>query len=312
MSSDVPADLLATVLIKGIEHLRRRGLNVGYRTEHEILAGVRGRINILETERRFLAQHGHAACHFDELTIDTPANRILKSTLKLLAKDPDLDASLRSELRALTRHFNVVSDVHVNSLSFTLVHLDRNSGFYRFLLNICELVQSAHLPGESGERYRFRDFLRDERKMAYVFQYFVFNFLRIERPDLNVGRENIYWKTDQLASPALSLLPQMQTDISVSAQGKKTIIDTKYYRKTLNEFYGAERLHSHNLYQIFTYLMNARRDGEEIEGILLYPLVKRSLKQRFSMCGVTVRVETLDLSQPWRMISTQLKGLMGY
>jgi hypothetical protein len=29
MSSDVPADLFATVLIKGIEHLRRRGLNVG-------------------------------------------------------------------------------------------------------------------------------------------------------------------------------------------------------------------------------------------------------------------------------------------
>ena len=86
MSSDVPADLFATVLVKGIEHLRRRGLNVGYRTEHEILAGVRGRIDILETERRFLAQHGHAACHFDELTIDTPANRILKSTLKLLAR----------------------------------------------------------------------------------------------------------------------------------------------------------------------------------------------------------------------------------
>jgi 5-methylcytosine-specific restriction enzyme subunit McrC len=231
--------------------------------------------------------------------------------LKLLARDPDLDASLRSELRALTRHFSVVSDVHVNSLCFTLIHLDRNSGFYRFLLNICELVHNAHLPGENGERYRFRDFFRDERKMAYVFQYFVFNFLRIERPDLNVGSENISWKTDEVTPLDLSLLPRMQTDISVSRDGRKTIIDTKYYRKTLNEFYGVERLHSHNLYQIFTYLMNARLDGEEIEGILLYPLVERSLKQRFSMCGVTVRVETLDLNQPWRMISTQLKGLIG-
>lgn len=40
-------------------------------------------------------------------------------------------------------------------------------------------------------------------------------------------------------------------------------------------------------------------ETEKIEGILLYLLAKRSLKQRFSMCGVTVRVETWDLSQPW-------------
>ena len=44
---------------------------------------------------------------------------------------------------------------------------------------------------------RFKNFLEDEREMAYVFQQFVYNFLKIERPDLRVRRENILWKVSE-------------------------------------------------------------------------------------------------------------------
>jgi 5-methylcytosine-specific restriction enzyme subunit McrC len=198
----------------------------------------------------------------------------------------------------------------VSSQSFRLIHLDRNSSFYRFLLNICELVQTARLPEEKGGHYRFQDFLRDERKMAYLFQYFVYNFLRLERRDLIVRRENIPWKVDSPCGSFGTLLPQMQTDISVISPRGKTIIDTKYYRQTLSNYYGVERIRSDHLYQMTSYLVNASEPNQPVGGILLYPLVDRELKERYSILGMTIRVETLNLDQPWNFLHSDLVGLL--
>src|SRR5678815_2358182 len=55
-------DLFATVLMKGIEHLLRRGIGVGYSPQEDEVRGLRGRIDILSTQRRFLIEHGRAAC----------------------------------------------------------------------------------------------------------------------------------------------------------------------------------------------------------------------------------------------------------
>jgi hypothetical protein len=191
-----PVDLFASLLIKGTEHLRRRGLNMGYQFQDAEIASIRGKVDILNTERRLLLQHARAACNFDELTVDTLPNRILKSTLRLLASDPDVDRLHRSGIHRVLKTLVAVADVRVNPRSFRMIQLDRNSSFYRFLLNICELVHSARVPEEEAGRYRFRDFLRDEKKMAFLFQYFVYNFLRLERRDLDVRREIIPWKID--------------------------------------------------------------------------------------------------------------------
>jgi len=62
----------------------------------------------------------------------------------------------------------------------------------------------------------------------------------------------------------LDLLPTMQTDISVEAGERRVIIETKYYRETLAEYHGAEKLHAGNLYQLFSYVMNAQHDARSV------------------------------------------------
>lgn len=58
-------------------------------------------------------------------------------------------------------------------------------------IGIHKAIMAAHPEIDQSEgRYRFRDFFRNEKKMALVFQYFVFNFLRAERKDLRVFRED--------------------------------------------------------------------------------------------------------------------------
>lgn len=303
-------DLFATVLVKGVEHVARRGLERGYNPQEEEIRGIRGRIDILPTARRFLVKHGRAACNFDELTTNTLANQIIKATLRSLARDSDIAEKNRSAVLRLARNLRGVDDIALTSQCFRRIQLHGNNRIYRFLLNVCELVHGSWLVDQTEGRYRFRDFVRDEKKMAYVFQYFVYNFLRIERCDLNVFREHIEWKAESATDAKLSLLPRMETDISILAGDRKYIIDTKYYRETLSEYYETEKLHSGHLFQLVCYLLNVKKPGEKIEGLLLYPTVDRALDVRYEILGVPVRVKTIDLAQPWHLIRDGLKKLL--
>ena len=142
--------------------------------------------------------------------------------------------------------------------------------------------------------------------MALVFQNFVYNFLKIERTDLTVFRENIQWKASSETDAKLSLLPTMRTDISINKVDRKLIIDTKYYIETLSEYFGSKKIHSENLYQLLSYLMNVAPENEKIEGILLYPTVDQDLRISYSILGMPVRIQTLNLSQPWEKIRNEL------
>ena len=55
----------------------------------------------------------------------------------------------------------------------------------------------------------------------------------------------------------------MQIDISITRPGEYRIIDAKFYRQTLGNYFDAQKLHSANLYQMTSYLMNS----PEVEGI---------------------------------------------
>jgi 5-methylcytosine-specific restriction enzyme subunit McrC len=302
-------DLFARVLVNGVDHLARRGLEKGYTRVDEELRGIRGRIDILTTGRRFLLKHGRVQCGFDELTTDTLANQIIKATLLKLARDEGISDKNRSAVLHCAANLRDVAQISISSQSFRRIQLNGNSGSYRFLLNVCELIHDASLPDPNTGRHRFRDFLRDEAKMALVFQNFVYNFLQRERSDLKVYRENICWKAESDSDESLAFLPIMQTDISILRPGMKIIVETKYYKDTLTDYYGSESLHSSNLYQLVSYLVNAQDDGQLVRGILLYPTVDRPLKLNYSILGIPVRVQTIDLARPWQEIHEEILNL---
>ncbi len=77
---DLP-DLVAEILTHAVEQRQRRQLSLGYQTRKAILSRVRGRIDVLTTERHQLLARGLVACKFEELTIDTPRNRFVRAAL---------------------------------------------------------------------------------------------------------------------------------------------------------------------------------------------------------------------------------------
>ena len=105
----------------------------------------------------------------------------------------------------------------------------------------------------------------------------------------------------------------METDISLRDENRTIIIDTKYYKKTLQSYYDSESIHSANLYQLFAYLKNleAKNDQDaQAEGILLYPVVNKKLRLKYKMHGHTVRINTVDLAQDWKSIKKELLELV--
>lgn len=103
-------------------------------------------------------------------------------------------------------------------------------------------------------------------------------------------------------------LPKMQTDISIKIKNRKLIIDTKYYKETLQKYYDSEKVHSQHLYQLFAYLKN--QENELAEGILIYPTVQKSLSLAYTNEGHTIRIETLNLNQDWDGVKSDLLGII--
>ena len=51
-----------------------------------MLNRVRGRIDLLNTEKHQLLERGKVACQFDELTINTARNRFVRAALEAINK----------------------------------------------------------------------------------------------------------------------------------------------------------------------------------------------------------------------------------
>lgn len=307
------ADLFARVLISGVHRLRRRGFERGYEERHEEVPAIRGRIQIFETASRFLDRHARASCVFDELTIDTPQNRVVKAAIRILADVGDLDRDNRAELKRLLREVYEIGDFPLNRSLFRAVRLHANNRHYAFLIHVARLILEFAIPDEKTGQYRFRDFTRERGEMARLFEAFVFNFLQVERPDLNISRDRLQWDASSLTDPELDYLPSMLTDVSARGPGRTVIMDAKYYEQTLQEHYDRKSIHSEHLYQLVSYLRNLEAAGGQdasAEGMLVYPVTGEPLDLTYQIQGHKVRVYTLDLGKDWMAIEKDMKALV--
>lgn len=84
-------DLFAKVLISGITHLLKRGVDRNYIPYDEDMQTIKGKINFPSTLSRNLLKRARAHCHFDELNHDVVHNQLLKKTIYNLIVIDELD-----------------------------------------------------------------------------------------------------------------------------------------------------------------------------------------------------------------------------
>ena len=83
---DNTAELFAAILIKGVSLQVKRGLNQEYIAKTEPLSTIRGKVDITESIKGQTLLKKQLVCSYDEFSVNSYFNRIVKSTMELLLR----------------------------------------------------------------------------------------------------------------------------------------------------------------------------------------------------------------------------------
>lgn len=303
------AELCAAILAKGISGQLKRGLGREYIEQTEALSTVRGRIDISESIKTQSIHKQQLVCSYDEFSVNSYLNRIIKTTMELLLR-ADISKARKKELKKLLMFFGEVDPLDVHLIDWN-IRYNRNNQTYRMLISVCYLVVKGLLQTNSDGSTKLMDFL-DEQRMHRLYEKFILEYYRKEHPELNASASQIPWALDDGMN---DMLPVMQSDITLSKGDTVLIIDAKYYSHTTQMQYDVHTLHSGNLYQIFTYVKNKEAELSDaqhmVSGMLLYAKTDEQVQpdQVYRMSGNKISVRTLDLNQDFPEIARQLDGI---
>lgn len=302
-------DLCAAILIRGITYQLKCGLGREYISKTDTISAIRGKIEITDSIKTQSMIRNQLVCTYDEFSVDSTLNQIIKSTVMLLLK-ADITKARKKELRKLMVYFNEVSVIDVRTINWS-INYNRNNQTYRMMVSICYLVVKGLLQTKSEGSVKMMDFF-DEQPMCRLYEKFIFEYYKKHYPQIKTSASQIDWALDDGID---TMLPTMQSDIMLSYKkgeiNKTLIIDAKYYSHTTQVQYDVHTLHSNNLYQIFAYVKNQAIKGKEVSGMLLYAKTDEeiSLNNDYQMSGNKISVRTLDLNCDFEVISAQLNKI---
>lgn len=307
-------DLFAKILINSTSRLLKQGFDRYYVEQEYIVNGIKGKLDLTASVKRNLLPSNKTICLYDEFDYNVLHNQILKTTISKLLRTNNLDTELKDELHRVLIKLPPISEISIRKSYFKQIRLHRNNYNYDFPLKVCQIINENLFVDESSGHYKFKDFLREEKAMARLFEAFVRNFYKIEQSDFKVGREDINWKFIAKEEGLKSMLPKMSTDISLLSPTRKIIIDTKFYNEALKIRFEQEKINSNHLYQLFSYLMNqeSELDGKTLncEGILLYPAVEKGFDFCYNYEKHRIRIMSVNLNQEWFCIKKDLLNIL--
>lgn len=303
---DVLPDLVGRLLSREVERRMRRNLSRGYRHREAVLTRVRGRIDLLVTSTERLLDRGEVACRFDELTLDTPRNRLVRAALERIARlvtHRDFAHRCRSLAGDLGRAG--VSSLPPSRADLATDQIGRNDAEDRFMLALARLAFDLALPTEEAGTTPLATPDRDEHWVRRLFEKAVAGFYAVELKGWTVRSGHVlHWPATSASEGIKAILPAMRTDIILDApDGHRIVIDTKFTAIVSKGWYREESLKSGYLYQIYAYLRSQERPDDmtspwnSAAGILLHPTIDKGFDETVTIQGHQVRFITVDLSE---------------
>ena len=188
---DIAAELCAAILERGVSLQLRRGLGQEYVSRSEARSCLRGKVEVTESVKSQALLRRQLVCRYDEFSVDTTMNRIIKATLALLVRS-DISRARKKSLKKLMVFFNDVSDIDLHAVDWSMRY-DRNNRTYRMLMAVCWLVVKGLLQTRSDGRTRMMDFF-DEQRMCRLYEKFILEYYRKEHPQLRASASYVGWE----------------------------------------------------------------------------------------------------------------------
>lgn len=303
-------DLFARVLISGTELLIKKGIKRKYIDTSDHIRGLKGKINIKNSLSDILRQNGKLACEFDELTFNILENQIIFTSLRSLLSE-DVDRYLKAKIKFIISYPDESAFITLRKEHFIKAKSQNKHGLYALLISVCEIIYLSKMPIPELGSALFKDFINGDRELSKLFEMFTFNFYRrrLQNKYEVDFQTQIQWGLKPMDLTSQKYLPSMRTDVILHNSETKIIIDTKFYKQTFQKYFDKESIHSSNLYQLQSYVLNDRMTGHAKKriGILLYPTITPSEDLNYMFDDATfLQIRTVDLSQPWYEIEKRM------
>ncbi len=284
----------------------RRGLPRHYRQRGEDLKLMRGRLNVTRQLTRLAIRSDLLACRFDELSVDTPLNRVLKAAVAVLAGITRSAATARL-LAELAARLEFVGDTPDPLREPVL--LDRTNTAYHELHRLARLFLARDWQSTAGGA---------APGFALVF---AMNELFEEYIGRSVRRAVAPWRVHLQHARHCAIetpdgpLFRLKPDIVIETPDGPIVLDTKWKRldpreKTLN-------VESPDIYQMQAYAH--AYDAARL--VLVYPwhqefVDRQRIARRWRISGTEriLDVATVDIGRPEGVVESlrQIVGVTSY
>lgn len=312
---DIP-DLVAEMLCRRVERRIQRNLSYGYQSREAVLGRVRGRIDLLNTERHRLLDRGKVACRFHELTIDTARNRYVRTALEEISKIV-LRGGLAHRCRSLAaslRRMGVTGE-RPNRGEVSIDRFGRHDADDQPMVAAAHLAFNLALPTEAAGS---KQLSLPDREITWIRKLYEkgiagFYDVVLSRNGWHVDAgKTIGWQIESKSLGIDKILPSMRTDIILdhSDAGRRIVIDTKFNSVVTRGWYREETLRSGYVYQIYAYLRSQEGNGdllaENASGLLLHPSVGDMVNEAVVIQNHEIRFATVDMGATAKEIREQL------
>ncbi len=302
------ADLLARLLVVVVERRLRRSLSRGYEDRQRALPRVRGRIDWLATEAGLLLRRGQVVCRYQDLTHDTPRNRLVRAALEAAAcqvRDAEVVRDCRRMARLLAQ--SGVSGGRPSRAEMSRDQVARHDADDRLMVAVARLALDVVLPSEAaGTGTPATRLQRDEALLRRIFERAVAGLYRHElhgRDGWTVSpQKTLRWQVGQATAGMAGRLPTMAADIVLQRGPRRIVLDTKFTSALKPRPHGGLGFDSAHIYQLYAYLRSQGGAGDTMadaaEGVLLYPAADEVLDEAVVIQGHRLRFVAVDLSTP--------------
>ncbi len=313
---DIP-DLIAEILCRRVE--RRIQLNLSYAYHHReaVVSRVRGKIDLLGTERGRLLERGKVACRFDELTIDTPRNRYVRAALEVISK-----VVKRKDLAHRCRALDIrlrrmgVSQIRPSRSEISVDRFGRHDAEDKPMVTAAHLAFNLALPTESKGCTTLPLPNREDLPwLRKLFEKGVAGFyakVLSERCYRVSSGKVLKWQIDDKSLGMDKILPNMKTDIIIDNTdlAYRIVIDTKFNSITTDGWYRDKTLRSGYLYQMYAYLRSQEGSDDPLNenagGLFIHPSIGEDISEYAVIDNHKIQFSTVNLAVSTIEIREQL------
>ena len=318
----------ANLLINATERRLRRELNQHFERKTAEIARVRGKIDVLSTERKQLLQKGLVCCRFYYLSVNTECNRYVKAALErahqLLCKPKRIrphEQLISRRCRSLATRMNlsgVVGDKPRFAGERELLR-HRNDRDERLMFFAATLIFELDLPAQDSEEYWQWATHEDKKFLSELFEKAVAGFydVRLSATPWKVRPQtHLRWPISTQSANVSDWLPIMKTDLDLvnRSNGQRIILDTKFNEILIENRFKQLKFHSQYIFQIYSYIksQNETRDSSihQVDGLLLHPSVGQTIDEYAVIQGHRLRFRTVDLTQSSTAIQEELLSII--